>query len=82
MTLRQTFEDSAVTSVGDILDDIFPRDQCDLDHEIARTTGETIADVRRHGFSLQSALPDEPDPEDLILDWDAVDRARYQLAEV
>lgn len=74
MSLRKTFEVSAVSSIGEILDDIFPRDQRELDHEIARTTDETLSDIRRHGSLLQSDLPYEPHPEDLILDWNAVTR--------
>lgn len=77
MSLRNTFEDSAVSSIEEILEDAFPRPQRELDHEIARSTGETLADIRRHGFSSLEPLPVEPAPEDLILDWDAVDLARY-----
>ena len=51
MSLRRTFEGSAVESVDEILDDIFPRSQRDLDYEIARSTGESLSDIRRHGFS-------------------------------
>ena len=80
MSLRRTFEGSAVESVDDILDDIYPRDQRDLDHEIARSTGESLSDIRRHGFSplRKSVLELEPDDliEDLIVDWDALELAR------
>lgn len=76
MSLRRTFEDSAVSSITEILEDILPRDQRDLDHEIARSTGESLGDIRRHGFSSLDALPVEPDPQDLILDWDALDLVR------
>ena len=83
MFLRSTFEDSAVSSIEEILEDAFPRSQRELDHEISRSTGETVADIRRHGFSALAPLPLEPDPEDLILDWDAVDVARHaDLASV
>ena len=77
MSLRQTFEDSAVSSIDELLEDVFPRDQHELDHEIARATGENLFDIRQHGFSLQTALPSEPHPEDLILDWDEVEKARH-----
>lgn len=77
MSLRKTFEDSAVSSIAEILEDILPRDQRELDHEIARSTGESLGDIRRHGFSSLEPLPVEPDPEDLILDWDAVELARH-----
>lgn len=77
MSLRKTFEDSAVSSVDEILEDILPRDQSELDQEIARSTGERLGDIRRHGFSSLEPLPAEPAPEHLILDWDAIDRARH-----
>ena len=80
MSLRRTFEGSAVESVDEILDDVFPRSQWDLDHEIARSTGESLSDIRRHGFSplRESMLEPEPEDliEDLIVDWDALELAR------
>ena len=80
MSLRRTFEGSATESVDEILDDIYPRDQRDLDHEIARSTGESMSDIRRHGFSPLRESMLEPDSgdlmEDLIVDWDALELAR------
>lgn len=80
MSLRRTFEGSAVESVDEILDDVFPRSQRDLDHEIARSTGELLSDIRRHGFSplRESMLEPYHDEliEDLIVDWDALELAR------
>lgn len=80
MSLRRTFEGSAVESVDEILDDVFPRSQRDLNHEIARLTGESLSDIRRYGFSplRESMLEQEPEVliEDLIVDWDALELAR------
>lgn len=76
MSLRSTFEDSAVASIEEILEDAFPLDQQELEQEIRRSTGESLANIRHHGFSPLTPLPAEPDPEDLILDWDAVEMAR------
>lgn len=80
MSFRRTFEGSAVESVDEILDDVLPRSQRDLDREIARSTGESLSDIRRHGFSplWESMLAPEPDDliEDLIVDWDALELAR------
>ncbi len=52
--------------------------QSQLNRAVADATGETVAEVRRRGFSL--ADPDEVahDPERYV-DWDAVDRDRYAL---
>jgi hypothetical protein len=76
MFLRQTFEDSAVQSVDEILNDVFPRSQRELDHEIARSTGEDLAEIRRHGFSPLTPRSEEFDPEDHVIDWDALERER------
>lgn len=80
MSLRRTFEGSAVEAVDAILDDVFPRSQRDLDHEIARSTGESLSDIRRHGFSPLRVSMLEPDSqdwmEDLTIDWDALELAR------
>lgn len=44
--------------------------QADLNRAVARMTGETVDLVSRRGFGMLDPLPHEPDPEDLIVDWD------------
>ncbi len=41
--------------------------QHQLDHAIARSTGESLRTVRRLGFAPQLISTPEPDPEDLAL---------------
>ncbi len=33
--------------------------QSELNHEIARQTGESVADIARHGFTILAELPDD-----------------------
>jgi len=42
--------------------------QADVDREVAESTGESIATVRRRGFSLVVV----PDRKPRIVNWDAV----------
>jgi hypothetical protein len=44
--------------------------QTQVEHQIARTTGESLATICRMGFSAMSQQPDELEPEDvqLVLD--------------
>lgn len=59
--------------------------QRELNRAVARATGETVSSICSMGFSL--ADPDEvrfdpepsEDPEDRIVDWDAVDAERRVL---
>lgn len=48
-----------------------------LHHEIARSTGEELRTLRRHGFDLLRPLPLEEMTDDdrapLMIDWDAYD---------
>lgn len=76
MSLRYTFEDCAVQSIEEILEDVFPNRQLDLDEEVARATGVGLAEVRRRGFGPLTSFPVERDPEDLFLDWDELDMER------
>jgi hypothetical protein len=73
MSLHSTFDDAAVMAVDEILDHILPADQSELDLQVARSTGESVSDIHHHGFSPLLGIPFERDPEDLILDWDALD---------
>jgi len=42
--------------------------QAEVDREVAASTGESIATVRRHGFNLLVV----PDRKPRIVNWDAV----------
>jgi hypothetical protein len=46
--------------------------QADLNREVASCTGETVATIRKRGFSLIE--PHYPPP--LVLDWDKLDSRR------
>lgn len=76
MSLRQTFEDCAVQSIAEILEEILPGEQQDLDQEISRATGDSPETIVQHGFVRLRSFPIERDPEDLIVDWDALDLGR------
>ncbi|AMV19212.1 hypothetical protein [Planctomyces sp. SH-PL14] len=76
MSLRQTFEDCAVQSIAEILEEILPGEQQDLDREISRATGDSRETISQHGFVRLRSFPIERDPEDLIVDWDALDLER------
>jgi hypothetical protein len=48
--------------------------QCEIDREVAEATGESVADVRRRGFSLWEPRVAGSDLETrppLVLDWDS-----------
>ena len=57
--------------------------QTDLNREVARATGETVAEIRRLGFGLADEVDPSFDPEPAgfgrVVDWDAVDAERYGL---
>jgi len=48
--------------------------QADLDREVSRATGESVATIRRQGFSilpLPNDYVDEPDVSTIrMIDWD------------
>ena len=53
-----------------------PLSQQDLDHEVARLTGESLGTIRRRGFSIidlsNSQFDTEPDDlPAMVLDWDS-----------
>ena len=53
-----------------------PISQDDLDHEVARATGESLCTIRRRGFSIVdlNEVQFDPEPDDLpamVLDWDS-----------
>ena len=39
--------------------------QSELNYEIARQTGESVAEIARHGFTILSELPQDDDDEPL-----------------
>ena len=56
----------------------------ELDEAVACITGDDVRTIRRHGFSLLSCGPVEPDQDDYrppqVIDWDDVEPgmlARY-----
>ena len=78
MSLRATFEDSAVSHIGEILDEILPYQQSDLDRQVAKATGDSVASVQELGFVPLTSFPHERDPEEAFLDWDALDLERNE----
>ena len=50
--------------------------QSDLHRAVARVLGESVEFVSRRGFGPLDPLPDEPDPEELIVDWDRLELER------
>ncbi len=59
--------------------------QCQLEREVAGVTGESLATIRRHGFSLVTPLtlfdPDsEGSAEPQTVDWDQLDADRIRPA--
>jgi hypothetical protein len=48
--------------------------QAELNREVARATGESVAEIRHLGFVPLTLEPYEREP--LTVDWDEVDEAR------
>ena len=48
--------------------------QAELERELSRATGETVATIRSRGFQLL----EPPDPAPLTIDWDVVQQ--YETA--
>ena len=46
--------------------------QTELNRAVAQATGESVSEISHLGFEILEPLPDEPDPEDLIVDWDTL----------
>ena len=42
--------------------------QSELNYEIARQTGESVAEIARHGFTILTELPQDDDDEPLPAD--------------
>ena len=50
--------------------------QLELNRQVAQVTGESLAEIRHHGFSLADPLDTHYDPEPrqpLAYDWDSGD---------
>ena len=45
-----------------------PMTQSELNYEIARQTGESVAEIARHGFTILAELPQDDDDEPLPAD--------------
>lgn len=61
--------------------------QKDLDHAIARATGESLRTIRRFGFSVVPGAgllseAESADHEPQMVDWDQLERDRLALAMV
>ncbi len=50
--------------------------QSELNRAISKATGESVAEISHRGFVPLTPIPQERDPEDLILDWDRLDLER------
>ena len=50
--------------------------QRELNRAVSRATGEAVSEIRRRGFVPLTSMPVEPDPEDLIIDWDQLELQR------
>ena len=52
--------------------------QRELERELAHTTGESLATIRHHGFSLV----EPPESEPLTVDWDELEQFRPTIFPV
>ena len=48
--------------------------QAELNREVARATGESVAEIKHLGFVPLTMEPYEQEPQ--VVDWDEVDEAR------
>jgi hypothetical protein len=46
-----------------------------MERELARATGETVSTLRSRGFQLV----EPPDPDLLMVDWEAIDEERLAI---
>lgn len=59
--------------------------QRELHRSVARSTGESVSEIARRGFSLADPISVEHDPEpipDGFIDWDAFDIYERNIAVV
>ena len=53
--------------------------QRELNREVAKATGETVATIDQLGFVPLEPIPYERDREPLLVDWDEVEQQRMML---
>ena len=53
--------------------------QRELNREVAKATGETVATIDQLGFVPLEPIPYERDREPLLVDWDEVEQQRMRL---
>lgn len=56
--------------------------QFEIDQEVAEATGESLADIRRHGFSLDDpivATADSEGRQPLVMNWDTGQPGHWPL---
>ncbi|MCA9124644.1 MAG: hypothetical protein H6822_09035 [Planctomycetaceae bacterium] len=53
--------------------------QRELNREVARATGETVATIGQMGFVPLEPIPFERDREPLIVDWEELEAQRMML---
>ncbi len=61
--------------------------QQQIDELVAKVTGEEIRNIRRHGFSIvePELICFDPEPDlrpPQFIDWDQLDRERFEHADV
>lgn len=50
--------------------------QSELNRTVAAVTGESVREIAHRGFQFVPSPSDERTAEELILDWDQIDRQR------
>ena len=53
--------------------------QRELNREVAKATGETVATIDQLGFVLLEAIPYEQDRDPLVVDWEELEQKRMML---
>ena len=53
--------------------------QRELNREVAKATGETVATIDQMGFVPLEPIPYERDRDPLVVDWEELERERMML---
>lgn len=53
--------------------------QRELNREVAKATGETVATIDQMGFVPLEPIPYERDREPLVVDWEELEQERMRL---
>ncbi len=53
--------------------------QRELNREVAKATGETVATIDQLGFVPLEAIPYERDRDPLVVDWETLEQERMML---